>query len=941
MTFDEFKRAVIAAEQLSAQGQRAAALSAFTDVVRSRLAACQKADNLADADLVVIRRLADLAVSSWETQAAGELLAALEELHGRQGTVWAADFARIKRLHLALAANRLGDAEQALRSLEPSLRLGTLDFSSRALLQWESRLPWPSERRPLLLAQAYLGMGGFLAALGRYAEALSLLRRGVAVAAAAEPDSPAREAELPLRLAAAAAALEHGDLARAIEEAAPLAAVDERRHLGIAVGALQLRAKGHILRGEVAPAVEQLQQALAACARLSDERAWFHAGAFLTEVRILANQVSTDDELLAQLEAAAQRSGDAELRQEAELLRQLSVARIGFLSGADLADPVTRMQEAVEPTLDAKGPRPAVVVRAGARQTSLLATVERRGLALQIAMEERRWKAAAELLAEAERLCEESDSPLLHSLLGLWRGMFTYYEGICRGDPSAPAGAREAFEAVRPHLLALGLLPDLYKLLSMLAGCLRRLAAPEPERETVVRDRQHVLDQIVAALPEGWRDGYVINKWRADEEALAFQIDALERLRAREAGASLSLSPLLRLRWRWRLVELLERIHRQRESMASHATGAAELPRPSRVWRLWWRLLLQPRDRATLAFLVLPDRTFLACLAGLSAGFGVARINRRAIREEVRAWHRQSCAGPNLVGNDAKRTAVRLSGELGVGAAVAELPRRIRRLTVLPDDVLHGFPFAALPSLGRFAISIGYETAPRRRPPRPAPRRALVTAVANPGSPWQDLPGAREEVRAVAALMRRDGVSLAADPEGEATLELVLAELPRVDFCHLACHGTFHPNDPDQTGLVLVRGGVPQVLTLRQLGSLSLGSLRHVTLSSCWAADNYVLPGRWVISLPELFCRRGAASVLACLWQVGDDTAVTLSRLFYRASRRLPLDRALRFAQRQLRRGLHTSDPYEWAGFQLYGDPGRLTLGSAAGVAPTSLSMTP
>jgi CHAT domain-containing protein len=131
--------------------------------------------------------------------------------------------------------------------------------------------------------------------------------------------------------------------------------------------------------------------------------------------------------------------------------------------------------------------------------------------------------------------------------------------------------------------------------------------------------------------------------------------------------------------------------------------------------------------------------------------------------------------------------------------------------------------------------------------------------------------------------------------------------------------------------------GREERLTLRDLSELRLGQCRHVTLSSCWSADNFILPGRRIISLPETLWRSGVESVLGSLWPVDDDVAVAFMSRFYDGLGTLPRDVALREAQlallankidcKRARGGpIDTRATFYWAGFALYGEPGRLRL---------------
>jgi CHAT domain-containing protein len=201
------------------------------------------------------------------------------------------------------------------------------------------------------------------------------------------------------------------------------------------------------------------------------------------------------------------------------------------------------------------------------------------------------------------------------------------------------------------------------------------------------------------------------------------------------------------------------------------------------------------------------------------------------------------------------------------------------------------------------------------------------------------LPKVGEEVRSVAAWLSDRGLDVRPLVDDDASRGAVLDGLRGAALAHIACHGTFEPDRPDHSGIILIpEPGCQERVTLRDLSSLRLEHCRHVTLSSCWSADNFILPGRWIISLPETLWRSGAESALGSLWPVDDDVAGAFMSRFYTSLERLPRSDALREAQlaalanelgcRRTRDGdsIDTSATFLWAGFALYGETGRLTL---------------
>src|SRR5262249_14884696 len=100
---------------------------------------------------------------------------------------------------------------------------------------------------------------------------------------------------------------------------------------------------------------------------------------------------------------------------------------------------------------------------------------------------------------------------------------------------------------------------------------------------------------------------------------------------------------------------------------------------------------------------------------------------------------------------------------------------------------------------------------------------------------------------------------------------------------------------------------------------------------SCWGADNFILPGRWIISLAEIIYRRGAGTVLACLWEIDDVVGAAFTSAFYRQLNTMSRNRALQHVQQLclknelLTPGKQLTDhPVDWAGYRLHGVSDRL-----------------
>src|SRR5262249_36960812 len=125
-----------------------------------------------------------------------------------------------------------------------------------------------------------------------------------------------------------------------------------------------------------------------------------------------------------------------------------------------------------------------------------------------------------------------------------------------------------------------------------------------------------------------------------EEKELAAEIDLLQGLQVEVDAARWYARPWKRWRlWR-RLIAFLRRLDDNRRRLARREVGAAggggPPPPPVPPGRWLWG---QPRDAATLSFLVLPDRVFVARSRWLSLAFAVRPVTRVRVRETVRAWH--------------------------------------------------------------------------------------------------------------------------------------------------------------------------------------------------------------------------------------------------------------------------------------------------------------
>jgi CHAT domain-containing protein len=198
---------------------------------------------------------------------------------------------------------------------------------------------------------------------------------------------------------------------------------------------------------------------------------------------------------------------------------------------------------------------------------------------------------------------------------------------------------------------------------------------------------------------------------------------------------------------------------------------------------------------------------------------------------------------------------------------------------------------------------------------RNAPNRIL--ALSGGGTPDAgDLPGARDEVRAIAGAYRGIETRLPAPPAGDVR---DWRALESYDLIHVASHTRLLDRAPWQSEIEFGEGpesSLPagRICTLRLRASL-------VVLSSCESAGGGILSGEGVAGLTSAFLAAGVPTVVATLWPVDDRVTARFMDHFYAAlAEGLPVGGALARAQAAVRRNPTTQAPFYWAGFVLVGN---------------------
>ena len=235
-----------------------------------------------------------------------------------------------------------------------------------------------------------------------------------------------------------------------------------------------------------------------------------------------------------------------------------------------------------------------------------------------------------------------------------------------------------------------------------------------------------------------------------------------------------------------------------------------------------------------------------------------------------------------------------------------------RKLAIVPHGLLHQVPFHALFDgesylLDRFEIS--YAPSAKvyslcQKQPSPGLDKVLAVSVADPF-----IPGVTDEVQAVSRHL--PGAEVLSDQR--ATMEALRTKAPGCGVLHLACHGMFRVDNPMFSSLKLHDGWLMavDVMKLDLTGAL-------VTLSACETGRNEVFAGDELIGLVRAFLGAGAATLVASLWLVQDETTARLMEKWYEQLRNgVGRSAALRDAQLALKE--RYPHPYHWAPFVLIG----------------------
>lgn len=927
----------------------------------------QRLTHLLPAVKIIRERLTDLFVLFGEYEKADCQLEVMIELNEAEGDYYGADYAQVNRIHVNLLAGHLRKAYNLLETLSHSIGdINSINFSIMGLENWENSLKWPgkgNEDRTELIVRIYHVLATLLASLGQYKESIAASNRGLFHCRQLTSDF-VQYASIPLQLVLAGAHLENGEFLLAKNLLDKIQnKIDKKTQPGHYVHSLELSGKLSLLRGEFGNALERFNEVLSYCLEHQFKQTAVQAGLNLAQVKILLNQVSEAKKILAHIEDDARKTGDKTTQHRAIFLTQLAYARSHFLTDGTVLPPsVKKMRIGRENSNSTqKVVNPEDVKDADLldlpQSNNYLAFFEDRALGFYWDLAHCGIAQTEHYLARMIETFKHTDSKLISVRLETLRGLLAYYK-----NRQNPLEAETILNKTIPILKELGLKPDLWQVLRVKRWCAARLNRSQTEQNELILQTDAQLTEMAGTLEGADRAIYLLNKWTVEEERLKVKIEELEELEKKCMAALLN-RPFLKWRLFKQLNALVISIDAKKNVEAKRLLKKEEKAEQEKSNRSFlWDLLKPSFKKMTLSFLVLPDRVFITYRRWLSFGFRVIPITRIAIRELVQQWHRlmvhlkgmrdimDKSFGSDIPEADINKMeskAKEIAAEIAQKLQIPEILKKLQEgssLKIIPDDILHGYPFAAVFYEGkylveRFSLSIDFEHHfKRKNQPAPKTSNALLVGVSEAGKSkdfsfdaLHSVPKEINQIKSWYESCKIEPVVLdkyAKKPE-------VLEHLAQSTYFHISCHGTFKPDNPGESGLVLVPGpGQAEILSIRELSKLNLTGLKQAALSSCWSADNFITPGRIIISLPETLCRAGVESVLGSLWPIHDDFATAFMKQFYEYLKKLPRDKALQKTQLDcinknlaVDGGIKPGNPSHWAAFNLYGSAKRLLIG--------------
>jgi CHAT domain-containing protein len=279
-------------------------------------------------------------------------------------------------------------------------------------------------------------------------------------------------------------------------------------------------------------------------------------------------------------------------------------------------------------------------------------------------------------------------------------------------------------------------------------------------------------------------------------------------------------------------------------------------------------------------------------------------------------------------------------------------------LYIVPDDILHYLPFAALtqpaPDSQKFLIeALPLATAPSAAVLKYALEKRKIAMAKNKNlrmlaiaDPLGDLPWARQEAQAIAALFPETRLLIGQHAQKSAVRQAIQEHYDVIDF---GTHCRIDEKSPLYSSLALaspapatqpalfttLRSSTRQDfeapanrLSMYEVFELNLTSTRLVVLSACETALGRFVRGEGLVGLTRAFMYAGVPTLITTLWKVDDKATARLMTKFYNNLKagEHTVSQALRLAQIAEIESMRNAalgqlpHPYFWAPFIVAGN---------------------
>ena len=570
-------------------------------------------------------------------------------------------------------------------------------------------------------------------------------------------------------------------------------------------------------------------------------------------------------------------------------------------------------------------------------------------IVLELDLQEERTRQAAVWLALSRQLLTEAEAAaakaLIHPLrrIKLAELAVTYYQR--EGEPTAMMAAGDeglnVYEKLRQSALESGvdLLAWAQKVEPFITRYVAALYQYQPQRISEVLELAYS-DSLVAAPGGAWakvsaRPEDIVNleRYLSDERSI---VDALADYQA-------SSTPLNK--------QALEHARQLRDQSRERYLLSAANPAPpvyNAVYSPKADAFTVPEGDLALRYYI-REEVSIVIIYGQSGTRVFDLPSKSKIQELLQSLEAEML----VVGS--RRTNKLLKALAALIPADVLLDNSIRRLVLVPDDVVHAVPFSAIDIAGegrqytslsgRFELVRTHSVASYFKH-QLSPDRALADqkpqififadpAFSEQASPnaagaefrnWSEslvrLPYTAKEAQSIARLYPAGTVSLHLGKQ--ATSKSLLSDMARNSkVLHIATHGYFNDLTPDIVGIATAADFSSGK---DESGFLSLTALLNsrfnsnlVVLSSCETMRGKGFNGPGFRSLTQGLVAQGAGAVIGTLWRIPDRATAEFMREFYTALLQTNgnASQALQRAKEQFTNSSKWSDPSYWAGFVL------------------------